>query len=73
MLGLKQAVVCLFVALALSACSSFDAESFTKHMEARNCATEGRIDLHPVAMPGSKVTGHVAWNCGKGDQSPVAQ
>lgn len=50
--------------LSLSACANFDPESFTKHMEARNCATEGRIDLHPVAMPGSKVTGHVAWNCG---------
>lgn len=51
-------------ALAVSACQSVQVEALTTHMQKRECATKGRVDVHPIALPGGKVTGFAEWDCG---------
>jgi hypothetical protein len=52
----------LGVALSLSACASTDIEALTKHLNERNCATEGSLTISGVLPP----TGYAKWDCAGG-------
>lgn len=48
-----------------SACSSSELKIVSKHLQDRNCETEGSLTLG--AIPGLPASGWAKWKCGKQD------